>query len=234
MDSKIPQWIFDDLRGSMASGPNAGPTVEFRGNPSYYIAREALQNIMDAHDESSGKPVEAEFSVVSMPAKDIPGAEHLGEVLSACAVYLREKGAVDTAVEFEKGSEKISKNESINLADLGATESELVDRKYLADIIEARVEEIFYKIDAELKKLQRSGLLPAGVVFVGGGSKLSGLVEAAKKYLRLPASLGYPMGVYSVTEKVNDLGFATAIGLLKWGGMMGGNSKYNNKKRPCT
>jgi hypothetical protein len=115
MDSKIPQWIFDDLRGSMASGPNAGPTVEFRGNPSYYIAREALQNIMDAHDEGSGKPVEAEFSVVSMSAKDLPGAEHLGEVLAACAVYLREKGAIDTAVEFEKGSEKISKNASIKV-----------------------------------------------------------------------------------------------------------------------
>ncbi len=110
-----PEWIFDDLRGSMASGPNAGPTVEFRGNPSYYIAREALQNIMDAHDESSTKPAEAEFSVISMPAKNLPGAEHLGEVLSSCALYLRGKGAIDTAVEFEKGAKKISQNASIKV-----------------------------------------------------------------------------------------------------------------------
>ena len=110
-----PEWIFDDLRGSMASGPNAGPTVEFRGNPSYYIAREALQNIMDAHDESSARPVEAEFKVISMPASDIPGSKHLGEVLSSCAVYLRGKGATDTAVEFEKGAKKITENHSIKV-----------------------------------------------------------------------------------------------------------------------
>ena len=110
-----PEWIFDDLRGSMASGPNAGPTVEFRGNPSYYIAREALQNIMDAHDESSAKPAEAEFKVISMPAKDLPEAKHLGEVLSSCALYLRGKGAIDTAVEFEKGAKKISQNDSIKV-----------------------------------------------------------------------------------------------------------------------
>lgn len=115
MDNQKPQWIFDDLRGSMASGPNAGPTVEFRGNPSYYIAREALQNIMDAHDENSKEPAEAEFNMISMPAKDIPGAEHLEEVLSSCALYLRSKGAVDTAVEFEKGAKKISQNAKINV-----------------------------------------------------------------------------------------------------------------------
>src|SRR3989344_4242233 len=115
MDPKKPEWIFDDLRGSMASGPNAGPTVEFRGNPSYYIAREALQNIMDAHDENSAKPAEAEFSVVSMPAKNLPGAEHLGEVLAACALYLRQKGAIDTAIEFEKSAKKISQNISIKV-----------------------------------------------------------------------------------------------------------------------
>ncbi|MFH1284153.1 MAG: hypothetical protein ABIH78_01015 [Candidatus Peregrinibacteria bacterium] len=115
MDQKKPEWIFDDLRGSMASGPNAGPTVEFRGNPSYYIAREALQNIMDAHDENSAKPAEAEFSVISIPAKDLPEAEHLGEVLSSCALYLRGKGAIDTAIEFEKGAKKISQNISIEM-----------------------------------------------------------------------------------------------------------------------
>src|SRR3989338_5376645 len=113
MEPNKPKWIFDDLRGSMASGPNAGPTVEFRGNPSYYIAREALQNIMDAHDQSSVKPAEAEFSVTSLFAKNLPGAEHLGEVLSSCAVYLRGKGAIDTAVEFEKAAIKISQNAPI-------------------------------------------------------------------------------------------------------------------------
>ena len=46
------------------------------------------------------------------------------------------------------------------------------------------------------------------------------LIELAKKTLRLPATLGYPLSVLSITEKVNDLGFATVVGLLKWGSMM--------------
>lgn len=110
-----PEWIFGDLGGGMASGPNAGPTVEFRGNPSYYIAREALQNIMDAHDENSDKPAEAAFNVTTIPAKKLPGAEHLEKVLSSCALFLREKGSIDTAIEFEKGSKKISDNSPIKV-----------------------------------------------------------------------------------------------------------------------
>jgi len=43
------------------------------------------------------------------------------------------------------------------------------------------------------------------------------MVEAAKKTLRLPASLGTPIGVTSVVERVNDPGMSTAIGLVLWG-----------------
>lgn len=157
------------------------------------------------------------------------GSDH---ITNDIAIGLRTSIDMAEKVKIEHGdcrAEKVAKNDSINLMDLGASESELIDRKYLADIIEARVEEIFYKIDAELKKIQRSGLLPAGVVFVGGGAKLPGLIDSAKKYLRLPASVGYPLGVYSVTEKVNDLAFATAIGLVKWGSMMGGAQKSLSK-----
>ena len=39
----------------------------------------------------------------------------------------------------------------------------------------------------------------------------------AKKELRLPAAHGYPMDLTSASDKVNDLAFATAIGLVDWG-----------------
>ena len=79
------------------------------------------------------------------------------------------------------------------------------------------MEEIMERIDKELAAAGRSGMLPAGVVFTGGGSKLPGTIEAAKNHLRLPASLGYPLDITSVTDKVNDLAFTTAIGLVRWG-----------------
>ena len=79
------------------------------------------------------------------------------------------------------------------------------------------MEEILEKVEQEFIKAGRSHLLPAGVVFTGGGAKIARLIELAKYKLGLPASLGYPLDVRSVNEKVNDLSFATAIGLAKWG-----------------
>ena len=72
-------------------------------------------------------------------------------------------------------------------------------------------------IDKELKKIGKSGMLPAGAVFVGGSAKLPGILEIARKYLRLPASLGLPYGLISATDKINDPAYTTAISLVKWG-----------------
>lgn len=148
------------------------------------------------------------------------GSEH---ITNDIAIGLRTSVDIAERVKLEHGECKpdlISKKDEINLFDLGASEPEIVKKKYLGEIISARVEEILQKVDDELRKIQRSGLLPAGVVFTGAGAKLPGLVDLAKKVLRLPANLGYPLNVVSVTDKVNDLGFGTAVGLVKWGSAM--------------
>ena len=46
------------------------------------------------------------------------------------------------------------------------------------------------------------------------------MIDVAKKKLRLPAALGYPYDIVSVIDKVNDLSFTTAIGLVKWGNQL--------------
>ncbi len=90
----------------------------------------------------------------------------------------------------------------------------LVDKRYLNQIIEARVDEIFSYVAKELKTAKRFGKLPAGVVLTGGGAKLPDLVEYVKDRLQLPASLGHPTGFITTTEKVNDLSYATVCGLV--------------------
>ena len=145
------------------------------------------------------------------------GSEH---VTNDVAIGLRTSIDLAERAKLEFGhaySEVVPKKDEIDLTEIGAAEHELVKVKFLSDIIEARMEEILHKVDQELKLVQRSGLLPAGVVFVGGGAKIPGLIDLAKKVLRLPASLGYPLDITSITEKSNDLSFATAIGLVKWG-----------------
>ena len=148
------------------------------------------------------------------------GSEH---ITNDIAIGLRVSIEVAERIKIEYGgcfSNNISKKEEIDLYELGTGEHEVIKRKYLSEIIEARVEEIMQKIDAELRKVQRSGMLPAGVVFTGGGAKLPGLVDAAKQYLRLPATLGYPLNFISATDKINDLSFVNVVGLVKWGSVM--------------
>lgn len=148
------------------------------------------------------------------------GSEH---ITNDIAIGLRVSIEVAERIKIEYGgcfANNVSKKEEIDLYELGTGEHEMIKRKYLSEIIEARVEEIMQKIDAELRKVQRSGMLPAGVVFTGGGAKLPGLVDAAKQYLRLPATLGYPLNFISATDKINDLSFVNVIGLVKWGSTM--------------
>lgn len=151
------------------------------------------------------------------------GSEH---ITADIAIGLRTSLDIAERIKLEYGTAlpaQIIRHDQINLADLGAEKEEVITRKAVAGIIEARVEELMERIDAELQKIGRSGMLPAGVVFCGGGSKLPGLLEVAKKKLKLPATIGFSLGLTSVTHKVNDPAFATAIGLVAWGKEFGAN-----------
>lgn len=147
------------------------------------------------------------------------GGDH---ITSDLAIGLRTSIDIAERVKLDWGtalSKTVGKKDELNLEDAGG-EREMVGRRYVAEIIQARLEELFEKIDKELKKIGRSGMLPSGLIFTGGGAKLSGLVELAKEKLRLPTSLGYPGGVSSALDRVNDLSFATAVGLTVWGSEM--------------
>lgn len=114
--------------------------------------------------------------------------------------------------------ETVSQYETIDLRDLGAPESEHVTPRFISEIAAARVEEIFEKVEEELRKINRSGLLPAGVVLAGGGAKLNGIVEIAKRVLRLPASLSQGIQVQTpLLEIARDPAYATVLGLMVWG-----------------
>lgn len=115
---------------------------------------------------------------------------------------------------------QFSKKDTVDLFDAGSEYHENISRAFIADIIEARVSEIFEKVDAELLRIGKSGLLPAGILFTGGGAKIAGLVELAKDRLRLPAGLGYPMHLSSVSDKSQDIACAGAVGLVRWASLL--------------
>ena len=72
----------------------------------------------------------------------------------------------------------------------GSIMSNNYPKRKVDEIVEARFSDIFEMVDGYLKKIRRSGLLPAGIVITGGGSG-SGLVEGlARNILRLPSRVG--------------------------------------------
>jgi cell division protein FtsA len=63
-------------------------------------------------------------------------------------------------------------------------------KKKLEEIIIARLSDIFDLIESHLKKLGRSGLLPAGIIITGGTSGVSTIEDLARAILKLPSKIG--------------------------------------------
>lgn len=115
-------------------------------------------------------------------------------------------------------SEEVSRQDMIDLAHFGGTQSEIVGLRFVSDVAQARAEELFERIEKELKAIGRSGMLPAGIILVGGGAKLRGMIQVAKQVLRLPARLGAAQHIEaSAPELLRDPAFAPAVGLVQWG-----------------
>lgn len=99
---------------------------------------------------------------------------------------------------------------------IGAITGSTYPRKKLEEIILARLDDIFDLIEGHLKKIGRNGLLPAGIVIIGGGAGLNSIDEIAKMSLKLPARIG-SLGLSTNSASAKDSTWAVAYGLCAWG-----------------
>ncbi len=144
------------------------------------------------------------------------GSSH---ITNDIAIGLRSDIDLAEKVKLEYGSAslaEINKKDVIDLAKLGSMEGGIIHRAQVVEIMEARLIEILELTNKELKKIDRQGLLPAGVILLGGGSKVPGLVDLAKKELRLPVQVGFPLELEGIIDEIEDPSFSTAIGLVLW------------------
>ncbi len=137
------------------------------------------------------------------------------------AIGLRTSVDLAEKIKVNYGSaipDKIPESERINLATLDPQDNQRIERRYVAEIIHARLLEILNLIRNELRKIGKDGMLPAGIVFTGGGSKMEDLVELAKEELRLPAQIGMPVvEIEGLIDKLNDGVYSTSVGLMLYG-----------------
>lgn len=142
-----------------------------------------------------------------------------GHITNDIAIGLRTSVEVAEKIKLEYGSAlcaDIDKREGIDLSKIDSQENGVVSRHHVAEIIEARLEEMFQLIQNELKKINKAGLLPSGAVLVGGGAKIPHITELAKDVLGLPIQIGFPAGFGGILDKVDDPSFATVAGLILW------------------
>ena len=96
-----------------------------------------------------------------------------------------------------------------------------VARRDVAEIVEARAEEILSLVMQEVKRSGYDGLLPAGLVLSGGTARLRGLRELGRQVMNMPVRVGEPHDLLGLVDTISTPAFATSIGLLKWGNRQG-------------
>jgi cell division protein FtsA len=144
-------------------------------------------------------------------------------VTSDVAIGLKTTLETAERIKIEYGTclpEEVQDREMIDLSLISKVDIHQVSRKTLSQIIQARYHEIFMMVRNELAKVNRDGMLPAGVILTGAGSKMPGVIDLARETLNLPVQIGFPQNFEGVVDKIDDPSYSTAIGLLVWGSRM--------------
>lgn len=142
-----------------------------------------------------------------------------GHITNDVAIGLRTAVDVAETIKLDYGAAEarlVKKDEEVNLAKIDKNEEGKISRHHLVEIMEARLEEIFALCNKELKSIGRDGQLPAGAILTGGGAKVAGILELAKRELRLPVQIGFPLNISTIIDRVDDPAYATAVGLVLW------------------
>ncbi len=161
-----------------------------------------------------------------------------GNISNDIAIGLKIPVTAADALKLQCGyamAKEIGTKESIELKKFVADGKGTVSRRFISEIIESRLSEIFEFVQNELKLMGRAGQLAGGVVLVGGGAKLPGLTELVRQELKLPTQIGLSgeewlvEGASNFNEILEDPEFVTTLGLVLWGSdEEGWNAKSGN------
>jgi hypothetical protein len=82
-------WFFARNDGGRDSGFHDAGVEYFKGNFDRYLARELIQNSLDARFDQR-KPVHVEFQLLKLDCTRVPGMHHLQETFRRCAHYWQD------------------------------------------------------------------------------------------------------------------------------------------------
>ncbi|MBN1259168.1 MAG: cell division protein FtsA [Anaerolineae bacterium] len=111
---------------------------------------------------------------------------------------------------------QVSEEDRFTVSPYGESTPVVVPRWKLAEIIQARAEEILESVQQEIKRSGYDGLLPAGLVLCGGTAQLPGIQDLARDLFGLPVQIGSPKGLAGLADKTSNPASAVSVGLVQW------------------
>lgn len=127
-------------------------------------------------------------------------------------------------------ADDVDETETIQVPIVGEQSANSVPKRFLAQIIEPRLEEIFQQVRVALEKTGQLDKIGAGVVLTGGASQCEGTAALARKVLGLPVRTGKPRRLAGLGEKVSGPEFATVTGLARYVMMVGAGEGHPNSQ----
>lgn len=114
MPTEKTSYEFAPTGGGDETGFNDAVTTIFEGNTAYHLARESLQNIIDAAEKY---PAKAVFELMSIRANELPEVEQLKGVLRACREYKAHEK--ETHRFFKRALDTLDQDKQINILRIG-------------------------------------------------------------------------------------------------------------------
>ncbi len=121
---------------------------------------------------------------------------------------------------------RINPEEMVELEAFGGQRHKEVSRRRLAEILQARVEEILEMIYIDAKRAGFDEMIAAGLVLTGGTAALHGIDELAEQVLGMPVRTGVPKGIHGLSDSLNSPAYAASVGLLRWSIMENGHNGH--------
>lgn len=123
-------------------------------------------------------------------------------------------------IKEEKGSARPRSVDPVEVIDMptGNGRPRRVARRYVAELMEERLKNMFLQIERRLSRTCNPQALGAGVVITGGVTATPGIARLASECLGVAARIGVPgEGLRGLSDLVARPGFATAAGLALYG-----------------
>jgi cell division protein FtsA len=176
-------------------------------------------------EDVAASPLAASFVALSKMQKKVGcvlaniGSETLSVIVFEDGIPISMRvfpvGASDITNDLALGL-RISPEDAEQLKQ-GAVLGSTFPQRKIDDLISRRVSDMFKLVEAQLKKIGKNELLPAGVVLTGGGSSVQTVADLAKAVLRLPSRIASLQEGVGSKVHLKDGSWAVAYGLTIWG-----------------